>query len=57
MHHVVRRHAQAVVSMGENLARRFVGAGLFRGDDAINMSAQLGDVARNDLIVCVRDDA
>ncbi|MNV63465.1 hypothetical protein D3C71_1560610 [compost metagenome] len=57
MHDFVRGYAQAVVGVGEDLAGGLIGTRLFSRDDAVDMPAQLRDVARDDLVVGIRDDA
>ncbi|MNL62391.1 hypothetical protein D3C87_1864120 [compost metagenome] len=57
MHDFLRGYAQAVVGVGEDLAGGFIGSSLFSRDDAVDMPTQLCDIARNDLVIGIRDDA
>ena len=50
-------HAQGLVGMREDLPGRFVGLRLLRSDDAVDVTAQLRHVARDDVVVGVGDDA
>ncbi len=53
MDDLVARHAKRLERMIEQPARRLVGASLLRRDHAVDMAAELRDVARDDRIVGV----
>ncbi|MNK85625.1 hypothetical protein D3C87_1055100 [compost metagenome] len=57
MHHLVAGDAELFVRIVEQSRIGFVGAGLLGRDDPVDMPAQLRDIAGNDVVVGVGDDA
>lgn len=51
------RLTQLLMSVVEQPWRRLVGTGLLRGDHPVDVAAELRDVAGNDVVVGVGDDA
>lgn len=57
MHHLIPSYAQLLMSVVKQPRIRLVGAGLLRGDDPIDMPAELRDIASDDVVIGVGHDA
>ena len=57
MNDIVFGHAKGPKGILEYLACWLVGAGLLCGDDTIDVAAELGDIARDDVVIGIGDDA
>lgn len=54
---IVFRHTELPIGILKNDSRRLVGAGLLGGEDPIDMAAELRNIAGNDVVVGVGDNA